>query len=70
MHFALQNVLPSAEVVAAFDINDLANDVYEHNFNFRPKQVPCTEVEQTTRIVAVYVLFVVMMEVVSQYVLR
>jgi tRNA (cytosine38-C5)-methyltransferase len=40
MHYALQEVFPSAEVVEAFDINDLANDVYEHNFKFRPKQVP------------------------------
>eukprot|EP00884_Botryococcus_braunii_P002845 jgi/Botrbrau1/12561/Bobra.0169s0096.1 len=38
MHYALQEVFPSAEVVGAFDINDLANDVYEHNFKFRPKQ--------------------------------
>ena len=28
-----------AEVVEAFDINDVANDVYEHNFGHRPYQV-------------------------------
>lgn len=27
------------EVVEAFDINDRANDVYEHNFGHRPCQV-------------------------------
>ena len=29
---------PCAEVVAAFDINPNANDVYEHNFGKRPLQ--------------------------------
>lgn len=28
-----------AVVVEAFDINDVANDVYEHNFGHRPYQV-------------------------------
>jgi hypothetical protein len=28
-----------AEVVEAFDINDMANDVYELNFGHRPCQV-------------------------------
>ena len=28
-----------ADVVEAFDINDVANDVYEHNFGHRPCQV-------------------------------
>lgn len=28
-----------AEVIEAFDINDVANDVYEHNFGHRPCQV-------------------------------
>lgn len=28
-----------AEVVEAFDINNVANDVYEHNFGHRPYQV-------------------------------
>lgn len=27
------------EVVEAFDINDVANDVYKHNFGHRPHQV-------------------------------
>jgi tRNA (cytosine38-C5)-methyltransferase len=29
----------NAKVVEAFDINDKANDVYEHNFGHRPHQV-------------------------------
>ena len=29
----------SAQVVEAFEINDKANDVYEHNFGHRPYQV-------------------------------
>lgn len=29
----------NAEVVEAFDINDTANDVYQHNFGHRPYQV-------------------------------
>lgn len=29
-----------AEVVEAFEINDVANDVYQHNFGHRPHQVP------------------------------
>ncbi|GJP38374.1 hypothetical protein CLOM_g22820 [Closterium sp. NIES-68] len=28
----------AARVVAAFDINEVANDVYQHNFHHRPKQ--------------------------------
>lgn len=28
-----------AEVVEAFEINDSANDVYQHNFKHRPYQV-------------------------------
>ena len=28
-----------AQVVEAFDINDKANDVYQHNFSHRPYQV-------------------------------
>lgn len=39
MHYALRAVLPQAQVVCAFDINDTANDVYEANFGFRPRQV-------------------------------
>lgn len=45
MHYALKSVIPSAQVIAAFDINDVANDVYEHNFKFRPKQVRKVESE-------------------------
>lgn len=28
-----------AEIVQAFEINDVANDVYQHNFGHRPFQV-------------------------------
>jgi site-specific DNA-cytosine methylase len=28
-----------ADVVEAFEINEIANDVYEHNFGHRPNQV-------------------------------
>ena len=39
MHYALQRVVPGAQVVRAFDLNGVANDVYEHNFGVRPWQV-------------------------------
>ena len=39
MHYALAQSLPKAEVVCAFDINTVANDVYEHNHGVRPYQV-------------------------------
>ena len=39
MHYALAQSLPKAEVVCAFDINTVANDVYEHNHGIRPYQV-------------------------------
>lgn len=29
----------NAQVVEAFEINDRANDVYQHNFGHRPYQV-------------------------------
>lgn len=29
----------NAKIVEAFDINDKANDVYQHNFGHRPYQV-------------------------------
>ena len=29
----------NAEVVEAFEINDIANDVYQYNFGHRPYQV-------------------------------
>lgn len=38
MHYALIAAVPEAEVLRAFEINDVANDVYEHNFGKRPKQ--------------------------------
>lgn len=38
MHFGLQHACPGAQVVAAFDLNEVANDVYEHNFGWRPWQ--------------------------------
>eukprot|EP00897_Mesotaenium_endlicherianum_P003736 jgi/Mesen1/3390/ME000192S02555 len=38
MHYALQLAQVAAEVVEAFDINEVANDVYEHNFGHRPNQ--------------------------------
>ncbi|EIE24809.1 S-adenosyl-L-methionine-dependent methyltransferase [Coccomyxa subellipsoidea C-169] len=38
MHYGLQQACPTAQVVAAFDLNGVANDVYEHNFGWRPWQ--------------------------------
>ncbi|KZV31657.1 tRNA (cytosine(38)-C(5))-methyltransferase [Dorcoceras hygrometricum] len=38
MRYSLMNAGVNAEVVEAFDINDTANDVYEHNFGHRPHQ--------------------------------
>jgi hypothetical protein len=29
----------NAEVIEAFEINNIANDVYQHNFHHRPYQV-------------------------------
>lgn len=29
----------NAQIVEAFEINDVANDVYQHNFGHRPFQV-------------------------------
>jgi tRNA (cytosine38-C5)-methyltransferase len=39
MHYAFKSLCPDGTVVNAFDINEIANDVYQHNFGFRPKQV-------------------------------
>ena len=39
MHYALKAAMPSAVVLDAFDINHLANKVYEHNFGWPAKQV-------------------------------
>jgi len=36
MHYALLQAAPHAQVVRAFDINEVANDVYEYNFGQRP----------------------------------
>ncbi|KAH7430410.1 hypothetical protein KP509_09G097100 [Ceratopteris richardii] len=38
MRYALEQAEVGATVVEAFEINDMANDVYEHNFNHRPSQ--------------------------------
>eukprot|EP00249_Psilotum_nudum_P010145 c22360_g1_i3 orf=58-1041(-) len=38
MRFALEKARVPAVVVEAFDINEIANDVYEHNFGQRPHQ--------------------------------
>ncbi|KAM0968807.1 hypothetical protein ACFX13_017408 [Malus domestica] len=38
MRYSLMKARVNAEVVEAFDINDTANDVYEHNFGHRPYQ--------------------------------
>ncbi|RCV26165.1 hypothetical protein SETIT_5G223800v2 [Setaria italica] len=38
MRYSLMASGARAEVVEAFDINDVANDVYEHNFGHRPCQ--------------------------------
>ena len=39
MHYALKQSFPDAEVVCAFDINTVANDVYQHNHSKRSYQV-------------------------------
>ncbi|CAN0860060.1 tRNA (cytosine(38)-C(5))-methyltransferase 2 [Linum grandiflorum] len=38
MRYSLEKACVKAEVVESFDINDTANDVYEHNFGHRPYQ--------------------------------
>lgn len=38
MRYSLMKAGVNAEVVEAFEINDVANDVYEHNFGHRPFQ--------------------------------
>ncbi|GLT80494.1 hypothetical protein SLA2020_519320 [Shorea laevis] len=38
MRYSLMQAGVNAEVVEAFDINDTANDVYQHNFGHRPFQ--------------------------------
>ncbi|KAG6585458.1 tRNA (cytosine(38)-C(5))-methyltransferase 2, partial [Cucurbita argyrosperma subsp. sororia] len=39
IRYSLLSAGVDAKVVRAFDINDKANDVYEHNFGDRPHQV-------------------------------
>lgn len=41
MHYGLKLARADIEVAAAFDIDDVANDVYESNFGLRPRQVVC-----------------------------
>ena len=38
MRYALLQAAPHARIVGAFEISDLANDVYEHNHGWRPWQ--------------------------------
>lgn len=38
LRYSLQEAGVEAVVVEAFDINEVANDVYEHNFGHRPSQ--------------------------------
>ena len=40
MHYGLEIGAPWASVVGAFEVHNIANDVYEHNFSWRPTQVP------------------------------
>ena len=44
MHYGLQRAVPGALVVRAFDLNELANDVYERNFSVRPWQASCVPI--------------------------
>ena len=39
MHAALLIAAPEAKVACAYEINEVANDVYEANFGMRPRQV-------------------------------
>ena len=39
MHYGLQIGAPWANVVGAFEVHNIANDVYAHNFGWRPTQV-------------------------------
>ncbi|XP_042044004.1 tRNA (cytosine(38)-C(5))-methyltransferase 2-like isoform X6 [Salvia splendens] len=38
LRYSLMEAGVDAVVIEAFDINDVANDVYEHNFGHRPYQ--------------------------------
>lgn len=44
MHYGLVAALPDAQLVKAFEVNDLANDVYQHNFKIRARQVSADSV--------------------------
>lgn len=48
MHYALQAAAPGAQVVAAFDVNTKANEVYRHNCGLKPSQVPCLQITSAT----------------------
>ena len=39
MHYGLQIGAPWASVVGAFEVHNIANDVYEQNIGWRPTQV-------------------------------
>ena len=39
MHYGLQIGAPRVHVVGAFEVHNIANDVYEHNLGWRPTQV-------------------------------
>lgn len=39
MHYGLTQACSGATVACAFDINEVANDVYQHNHGQRPHQV-------------------------------
>lgn len=39
MHAALKLASPDSEVVCAFEISDVANRVYQHNYGLKPHQV-------------------------------
>ena len=39
--YGLAAACPGSRVAAAFEINDVANDVYQHNHGVRPRQVGC-----------------------------
>ena len=47
--YSLQESGVEAVVVEAFDINEVANDVYEHNFGHRPSQVSVLSLGFCTR---------------------
>lgn len=47
----------NAEVVEAFDINNVANDVYQHNFGHRPYQVFLSLFSSSCSFLSGYLLF-------------